>query len=189
MSDICDSLTVPCLLDTWHLTESELYYWLLKQSANQDIAFDLLQETFLRALQQKKAFCDIKNQRSWLFRVARNLYVDMLRQSKRLSYDDGLLLSAYADTTEEQPVVDSLAQCLPIALKQLSPADQNIIEACDLKGMAQQQFANQHGLSLSATKSRIQRARNKLKLTLKKQCQIRLDEQQRVCCYVPKTSS
>ncbi|MGY5650222.1 sigma factor-like helix-turn-helix DNA-binding protein [Vibrio cincinnatiensis] len=84
------------------------------------------------------------------------------------------------------PTVDSLAQCLPKALRRLDPVDKMIIEACDLNGMSQHAFAQQHGLSLSATKSRIQRAREKLRQTLKTQCQIRFDDQQRVCCFVPR---
>ncbi|RBM47914.1 hypothetical protein DLR65_13880 [Vibrio tarriae] len=36
------------------------------------MSFDLLQDTFLKALQQRQAFCDIQNQIAWLYRVARN---------------------------------------------------------------------------------------------------------------------
>jgi len=179
------STPVPCLLDTWHRSESTLFRWLVKQCQDHDLAFDLLQETFLRALQQERAFCDITHQRAWLFRVSANLLADQWRANEKLSFDQQWLEKA-VEMDDLAPTVDSLAQCLPKALRRLEPADKMIIEACDLNGMSQYAFAQQHGLSLSAAKSRIQRAREKLRQTLKTQCQIRFDDQQRVCCFVPR---
>ncbi|MFV0450009.1 MAG: sigma-70 family RNA polymerase sigma factor [Vibrio sp.] len=173
---------VPCLIETWHLSESELYYWLLKQTGDPDLSFDLLQDTFLKALQQKQAFCDIQNQRAWLYRVARNMLIDKQRKANQeqvqVVSDNEPILEEY-----ELPAVDSLAQCLPKALSKLTEPESEIIKQCDLQGLTQQQFAEQNGLTLVATKSRIQRARHKLKGVLQTQCHIRFDEQQRVCCF------
>lgn len=180
-----DKKVRPCLLEIWHLSETGLFRWLLKQCHDQDLAFDLLQETFLRALQQEQAFCTITNQRAWLFRVAANLLNDQWRAAELLSFNEPLL-EQVEDKVEPSPAVDSLAQCLPKALRRLTPEDKMIIEACDLNGMSQQAFAKQQGLTLSATKSRIQRAREKLRQILKTQCQIRFDEQQNVCCFIPR---
>ncbi|MCG3728133.1 sigma-70 family RNA polymerase sigma factor [Vibrio cincinnatiensis] len=179
------STPVPCLLDTWHRSESTLFRWLVKQCQDHDLEFDLLQDTFLRALQQEYAFCDITHQRAWLFRVSANLLADQWRANEKLSFDEQWLEKA-VEMDDLAPTVDSLAQCLPKALRRLEPADKMIIEACDLNGMSQYAFAQQHGLSLSAAKSRIQRAREKLRQTLKTQCQIRFDDQQRACCFVPR---
>jgi RNA polymerase sigma-70 factor (ECF subfamily) len=175
---------MPCLLETWHLSESLLFHWLIKQCHDEDMAFDLLQETFLRALLQENAFCDIDNRRAWLFRVAVNLLNDQWRMKAKVNFDDQVFTYISVESEQLTPI-DSLAQCLPKVLLRINSADKLIIEACDLNGMSQQEFAQKNGLTLSATKSRIQRARNKLKQTLKTQCQIRFDEQQRVCCFIP----
>ncbi|CAG8999017.1 MAG: hypothetical protein CENE_00981 [Candidatus Celerinatantimonas neptuna] len=183
-----NNATAPCLIKTWHLSESKIYYWLLRHSGDQDLSFDLLQDTFLKALQQQHAFCHIKNQQAWLFRVANNLLIDTLRKSDKQPV---LAFSEWKQDTphEEHAPVDSLAQCLPKALSQLCPEDREIIEQCDLSGVTQQQFAKDHQLTLAATKSRIQRARKKIKTILKTQCHIRFDEQQRVCCFYPEKVS
>jgi RNA polymerase sigma-70 factor (ECF subfamily) len=49
--------------------------------------------------------------------------------------------------------------CLPRVLSELSAEDREAITLCDLQGMAQAEFARTTGLSLSAAKSRVQRAR------------------------------
>ncbi|MGP8305951.1 sigma-70 family RNA polymerase sigma factor [Vibrio sp. YIC-376] len=182
MSSHLKSPVVPCLMDTWHLSESAIYHWLLKQTADEELSVDLLQDTFLRAMQKKQGFCDIHNQKAWLFRVAHNLLIDRQRQSAKLFRMD---LFDYEPTweQEEEAQVDSLAQCLPKALDKLSHSDREIIKQCDLQGVSQQDYATQHELTLVATKARIQRARKKLKTILQHQCHIRFDDQQRVCCF------
>lgn len=193
-ANLAEHSVMPCLMETWHLTETEIYYWLIKQTQDTDLSSDLLQDTFLKALQQKHSFCDIYNQRAWLYRVARNLLIDKQRKANRLvEFDlDSISYSISSSNLsshepmwrhEEQPPIDSLTQCLPKALEQLSLSDKSIIKQCDLQGISQQEFASQNGLTLVATKSRIQRARQKLKAVLQSQCQIRFDDQQRVCCF------
>ncbi|EOW9398001.1 sigma-70 family RNA polymerase sigma factor [Vibrio cholerae] len=179
---------MPCLIETWHLSESELYYWLLKQTGDPDLSFDLLQDTFLKALQQSQAFCDIQNQRAWLYRVARNMLIDKQRRANQEHVQD-LRDNEPIWEEHELPAVDSLAQCLPKALSKLTESESEIIKQCDLQGLTQHEFAEKNGLTLVAAKSRIQRARQKLKSILQTQCRIRFDEQQRVCCFFKDSDS
>lgn len=184
-----------------------MYHWLLKKSQNPDLSFDVLQETFLKALQLQNDFCQIEHPKAWVFRVAHNLLIDWYRkQSKFIDWQEtldcqettspsphtALLLPGYNDGDNRifspdspSPAIDSLAQCLPKALLKLSPTEKAIIEACDLSGVKQAEFAKQQQLSLAATKARLKRARKKLKLVLKTQCRIQFDEHQKVCCFFP----
>ena len=55
--------------------------------------------------------------------------------------------------------------------------------------MSQADFAAAHGLSLSAAKSRVQRARVRLKTQMSVACQVRLDDTGRVTDFVPRNPS
>jgi len=180
---------VPCLLDTWAQTETSLYHWLKSRCLNDDLAFDLLQETFLKALQRETAFCDINNQKAWLFTVAKNLLIDEWRKSDRFESFEGDGYQSFVDMTTENEPIDGLAQCLPKALACLNEEDRAVLEFCDLLGNSQQEFANRNNLSLTAVKSRIQRARPKLRSQLKINCQIRFDDSNKVCCFTPSKTS
>ena len=57
---------------------------------------------------------------------------------------------------------------------------------CDLQGMAQADFAQAKGLSLSAAKSRVQRARIRLRAQMSQACQVQMDEGGRVSDFVPR---
>jgi RNA polymerase sigma-70 factor (ECF subfamily) len=67
--------------------------------------------------------------------------------------------------------------------------DREVIERCDLEGMLQAQFAKEKGLTLAGAKSRVQRARKRLKSELIKLCKVNFDETGNVCCFTPKEIS
>ena len=170
------------LLDAWGKHESELRRWLLGHAQNRADAEDLLQEVFLRAIRQDKRFCDLNNPRAWLYEVARNLLIDRSRLIKpQLELPEDL-----AADIDEAPPIDGLSACLPRVLSELSEEDRTVLTLCDLQGMRQEDFAKLKGLSLPAVKSRIQRARKRLKSLLATNCQVKFDEAGQVCCFVPR---
>ena len=82
--------------------------------------------------------------------------------------------------------VDGLAQCLPRVLSELAPEDREAIKLCDIEGMSQKDYAARLGLTLPGAKSRVQRARARLKARLTEACQVTFDESGEVCCFVPR---
>ncbi|HSN80336.1 MAG TPA: sigma factor-like helix-turn-helix DNA-binding protein, partial [Rhodoferax sp.] len=88
--------------------------------------------------------------------------------------------------TDDTDTVDTLTACLPRVLAELSPEDREAITLCDLQGMAQADFALTKGLSLSAAKSRVQRARVRLRAHMSQVCQVQMDEGGHVSDFVPR---
>jgi RNA polymerase sigma-70 factor (ECF subfamily) len=171
-----------CLMTAWHQHEAELRGWLRRRLGNPVDVEDLLQDVFLKAMRQGERFCAITNARAWLYEVARNALADRLRLARstvELPED----LSAGA---EEAAAVDSLAACLPRVLSELSPEDRDAITVCDLEGLPQEEYARRKGLSLSGAKSRVQRARKRLRERLTQACQVRLDAAGQVSDFVPR---
>ena len=146
-------------------------------------ADDLLQEVFLKALLHGKDFCSLDNPRAWLFHVARNLLVDRLRLTKeQVPLPDDL----YDESVPAFEPVDLLSHCLPRVLTELSAEDREAIMLCDMQGMTQKDYAHHQGLSLPAAKSRVQRARLRLRAQLAEACQVTFDDEGKVCCFVPR---
>ena len=171
-----------CLMNAWHRHEAELRAWLRGRMGNTHEADDMVQELFLKALRQDKKFCEIANARAWLFGVARNALADRLRLKKeQVELPDDLV-----SKTDEPAAVDTLATCLPRALTELSEEDREAITLCDLGGLSQEAYARLKGLSLPGAKSRVQRARKRLRAHLTQVCQVRFDEAGKVCCFVPR---
>ncbi|RMH14801.1 MAG: RNA polymerase sigma factor SigZ [Gammaproteobacteria bacterium] len=172
-----------CLIRAWHQHEAALRRWLYAHARNADDAEDLLQDVFEKAMLQGKRFCSIDNARAWLFQVARNALIDRYR----MQHEHAELPNELPDKEPEENVIGELSGCLPRVLSELSAEDREVITQCDLNGMPQQHYADTQGISLSAAKSRIQRARRRLRQTLEKNCQVRRDSAGNVCCFVSRT--
>lgn len=171
-----------CLTRAWNLHAPELRGWARHRLGNAEDADDLLQDLFLKALRQGQGFCSVHNARAWLFEVARNTLADRLRVARHsVALPDDL-----ASTETVTEAVDSLSGCLPRVLSELREEDRDAITRCDLQGMAQADYAAAKGLSLSAAKSRLQRARLRMKLQMTIACQVQTDAAGHVMDFVPR---
>lgn len=173
-----------CLIRAWREHEGELRRWLLRRLGDRAEAEDALQDLFLRALRQGERFCEVENARAWLFEVARNALADRMRLARDLVE----LPTDLAAVTEETAPVDGLAACLPRVLAELSPQDREAIVSCDLGGMPQDRFARLNGLTHAGAKSRVQRARRRLRERLMAACQVSLDDVGHVRDFVRRTA-
>jgi RNA polymerase sigma-70 factor (ECF subfamily) len=175
---------VTCLTQAWTQHEAELRGWARHRLHSMADAEDLLQDLFLKALRQGERFCSVQNARAWLFEVARNTLADRLRVARTtVALPDDL-----ANPVDELEVVDSLSACLPRVLSELTAEDREAITLCDLQGMAQADYAHAKGISLGAAKSRVQRARVRMKRHMASACQVQLDSAGRVQDFVPRKS-
>lgn len=176
----------PCMLQAWQFAEAELRGFLRHQLHDADAADDLLHEVFLKAMRQGGRFCQIDNARAWLFQVARNALVDVQRATR----PSDPLPDDLPAMDEESAPVEALADCLPLTLASLSVDDRDAIEQCELGGLSQVEYAELRGLKLPTAKSRIQRARTRLRAALVAHCGVRFDAQTgAVCCHVPRDCS
>jgi RNA polymerase sigma-70 factor (ECF subfamily) len=171
-------------MNAWHENEPLLKSWLIKQTGHQDKAEDLLQDLFVKAMQHKAIFCTTDDAKSWLFKVAKNALIDDYRKSKHFV---GIL----PDDIEDKPIQENtssltdLQHCLLRVMLELDHADKDIIEQCDIQGLQQADYARLNQLSLSATKSRLQRARKKIREQMVMACKIQFEDN-KVCCFTPR---
>ncbi|MFC2991476.1 RNA polymerase sigma factor [Halomonas tibetensis] len=170
----------PCIESAWQAHRDELRGFLIRHSGDRDAADDLLQGVYTQALAHRARFCQLDSPRAWLFRVARHQWIDQQRRARRWTGEEppDVVTEPKADSP-----VESLVDCINRALPDCAPADADIIERCDLEGMRQADYATRHGLTLPATKTRLRRARQRLRERLIEQCDIIFDEQGRVCCH------
>lgn len=171
-----------CLDSAWTQHAAELRAWLRQRLPSPQDVDDTLQDVFLKALRQGQQFCQVRQPRAWLFEVARNTLADRYRQSRE-TID---LPADLPQIVPQEDAVEALTDCLPRVLSELSASDRQAIVCCDLQGMAQADYAAQAGLSLSAAKSRLQRARQRLRQRMASACQVRFDADGRVLDFVPR---
>jgi len=184
---MADGNTFACVLRAWEAHERELLAFLILRTQDRNAAEDLLQEVFLKAMRQSKGFCSLENPRAWLFQVVRNALIDAARLAKpHVELSEELIESLAAAPTLERAPVDELDACVARNLPALDVEDRHILEACDLQGQTVRDYAEAKQLTLAAAKSRLLRARKRLRDSLIQNCQVRFDEAGQVCCHQPR---
>ena len=135
---------------------------------------DLVQSVMLKLIEHRQ---DIGSDsvRAWLFAVTRNAVADHYRQ-KQPSVD----LESFADvpSTESRDAAErtigALTDCLDPMLAALAAADAEVLRKVDIDGVPQTELAASLGVPLSTLKSRVQRARARLRATFDACCAIEL---------------
>lgn len=164
-----DAVAAPswtCIERAKHAYEPSLRTWLGGMGTDASVVDDVIQDVWLRAMEHQRTFCSLSYTKAWLFRVAHNLVIDQWRSAKTYPLDVDLL--------EEIPLAETknhaLERCLTHRLALLKAEDRTILEACELGGMRLNDYARIHDLSLSAAKSRLARARKRLRKALEQGC-------------------
>ena len=78
----------------------DVYLFILTMSKSADVAEEITQATFFKALKEYKNFKGDKYMKSWLCQIAKNLYVDQMRKKKIFSLDEVKEVAAFTDIEE-----------------------------------------------------------------------------------------
>ena len=135
-------------------------------TSNRDDAYDLLQDTTLKALDNEDKYADNTNFKGWVFTIMRNIFINNYRRAGRaatvidttenlyhlnLSHDSGL------DTPEGSYTAAEFTS----AIAEL-PAEYSVPFNMHVQGFKYNEIAEKMNLPLGTVKSRIFFARKKL---------------------------
>lgn len=153
------------------LAQSELYKFAIKLTANNEEADDLLQETSLKALDNRDKFQPETNFKGWLYTIMRNIFINNYRKASRDK--------TYVDQTENQYhinlnrdyAIDHTEAAYDIkeihkAVHAL-PKEYRIPFAMHISGFKYQEIADHLGVPIGTIKSRIFFTRQKLQKELR----------------------
>ena len=142
----------------WIEYKSGLKYYILKKIKNEDLANELSHEVLMKIYKSCCSGNEIKNIRSWMYQIAHNTVIDYAKKEDKFADEATEILKEDENNTYEdiEEFVEPLIKLLPekYALPLL---------LSDIEGNNQIEVSKQMNLSLTATKSRIQRARKLLK--------------------------
>lgn len=180
-----DESTKPATVD-WSAFYTQLHGYVSARVRGAADADDVVQLVIERAL-QKSPNTEIDNVAAWLFGVARNAVTDYYREQARRSL-------AVAEALEREPTSFDAADaeraavlaCMEPLLETLSPEDAQLLRWADMEGRTMQAIATELDISLTAAKSRVQRARKDFIKTTRACCVVNQDPRGRVVSLTPR---
>jgi RNA polymerase sigma-70 factor, ECF subfamily len=135
------------------------------------IAEDAAQETFIRAWQNFSSYRPQTPLRNWLYRIAFNAGLDMLRKEKRILPDDieDLHLTDGGPGLESIVSQDERTRLVQSAILSLPDASRAVLVLREYEGLSYQEISSTLDIPVGTVMSRLNYARNLLKTKLKPQ--------------------
>lgn len=137
--------------------------YLTQLSGSADLAEDLTQETFVRVCASFRGFRGECSLATWLFRIARNTYLNSTRRPTPTRIDTDELLAIPDEHDDGDPVRHYASSeqraTIALALAQLPEKQRSILLLRDSEDLSYAEIADVLNISLAAVKVNIFRAR------------------------------
>ena len=161
--------------------ERPIFALLFRMVRDRELAADLSQETFVKALNAIESYRPEFKFSSWIFKIANNAAIDHLRRREldTLSLDGSphaetpeamqataLQIGARQETPLDTVEAKELGSAIEAAIGSLRPEYRSCILLRHVEGRAYEEIAEILNLPLGTVKTYIHRARNELRLSL-----------------------
>ncbi|MBE6688631.1 MAG: sigma-70 family RNA polymerase sigma factor [Ruminococcaceae bacterium] len=160
--------------------EKKIYSFALGMLSNPDDAFDVSQETFLKAYRSLKFFKGESSFYTWLYTICRNCCYDFIKQQSRQrkknvslyeyeSDPDGTVIEIPDNANDPEKLFEQkqVRTIIYDAIMSLPDNHREIILLRDIQGLSYEEIAVAMYINEGTVKSRLSRARSKLQLILK----------------------
>jgi RNA polymerase sigma-70 factor (ECF subfamily) len=168
----------------WRAFAAPLRSFLRARTRTDADADDLLQEVFMRIQKQLPTLHDTSKIQGWVYRIARNAVIDHYRTRREH-------VPLENEIEDDDPTGETLVDLKPTLrrfIAELPPAYREPLIRHEFQGQPLEEIAAELGLSLTATKSRVRRARLMLRTMLDQCCRFEFDRRGRVIDATPRAA-
>ncbi len=160
-----------------------LRQFIRRRIADDAAADDILQDVFLRIHSRIETLRDRDKIESWIFQITRNAISDHYRNLKATVEPSENIAAA----EDEQTPARALASGLAEMIQSLPEHYREALQLTEEHGIKQRELAKRLGVSVSGAKSRVQRARARLRDLLMECCHFEFDRYGAIIDYHPRT--
>lgn len=166
-------MTIEKFETNYEASKNRVYRFAYQIAGNREDAEDLTQEAFTRAFRAIDAFSDAHSFESWMFKIVRNLFLDLLRRRQRrvvtISYQALMEDGTWSERpdTSHGPDYGLLSACfepeIVEALEDLRPSDRQLLVWLHQEDFSYAEIGRKLGLQSSVIRARAHRAHASLR--------------------------
>ena len=168
----------------WETFSGPLHQFIKRRVPDPHSAEDILQDVFLKIHTHIDTLRTQDRLTSWIYQVTRNAIADYYR-AQRPSAELADTIAA-PDNLVDDDIVRELSPCVAGLVEQLPETYREALWLTEYEGLSQKALSDHLGISFSGAKSRVQRARAKIKEQLLNCCHFQFDHAGRIIDYQPR---
>ena len=169
--------------DIWDEFGNALRGFIFGQVRSETVADDILQEVFVKIINNIDKLKDKTKLRAWLYQITRNTIIDHYRYNKAEVTIPNILEDVADEPEIESQFSAELGPCIKALIERLPDKYKAAVELTEFEGLTQKEMGDRLGLSLAGAKSRVQRAREKLRKLLFECCTFEIDRRGNIMEY------
>ncbi|MCP4596918.1 RNA polymerase sigma factor SigZ [Neptuniibacter sp.] len=171
--------------NVWQQYSSKLKGLLHSKISNSADVDDLLQEILIKTHREIGSLKSKDKLKPWLYKLANNVVNDFYRsQGRRVSFQSDIGQEELSLENDSPLALEQLSECVIPFINALPKREAELLRTIDIQGRSQKEYATELGLSYSALKSRVQRARQKLRALFESCCHLELDRKGNVIDFL-----
>ena len=159
--------------DIWKDFNKELLGFIKARVNDPDLADDILQDVFIKVHQKSHLLADQDKLASWLYTIARNTIIDHYRKNNPEQPGNTFEETIPEEINERN---NEFTPCLLPFIRKLPAKYKDALLKTVYGNQSQKAYAEANGLSYTATKTRVQRARKQLKTLFVDCCALQADK-------------
>lgn len=176
-----------CIESIWTELSKPLKGFIRKRVKNDQDVDDILQNVFIKIHNSISDLKEADKIHAWVYSITRHTLADFYRTRKSESDITGFPEDSICDNEDKLTANDQISQCIIPMIKHLPEKYKQAILLTEFEDLTQKELSERMGLSVSGAKSRVQRARAKLKEMLLGCCHLEFDLRGNVIDYEHKS--
>ena len=166
--------------EIWIDLHQELEKFIRSKVKDEDAVKDIIQDVFLKIHQNIHTLSDCHKLTSWVFQITRNTITDYFRSLKT---SISIEIIDIAEQESDEPIYQSLSHCINLKINALPDKYKQAVLLTSFQHYSQLELASALGISYSGAKSRVQRAKEKLKTLILDCDNVETDERMNIIDY------
>lgn len=150
-------------IDLYEKYKNAIFLYLYRSTLSQHIAEDLTQDTFLKAFQSLASFRGESSLKTWLFRIARNTYINHSKKKQNNMEFQTDMMDQYITQKLDQYKRSDDQNAIELTLLQLPENYRTYIILRDVNDLTYEEVATVTNETIGQVKVGLYRARKKFK--------------------------
>jgi RNA polymerase sigma-70 factor (ECF subfamily) len=158
----------------WIEVDKKLERFILKRVKDKSLARELLHQVYLKVAENASMLKDEKKVIPWMYQITRNVIIDHFRKINKLvplSTIEPLKTNEASDIG----LTAEFSACISPLMYDLPSFHRELLLKADIEGVSQKQLSEQLAIPYPTLKSKVQRARKKLKEKILSCCEVESD--------------